>query len=105
MNTLTQKLNNEMTEFKSTYETMEPIQIYNDWYIVGFYEEYYEMLMSDFIDWDDYSYIEKWLCEFEYPLQFLYDEWLSADGAFDHDWDAMFDFIEVVYEDCMRNSH
>lgn len=105
MNTLAQKLNNEMAEFKKTYETMTPIQIYNDWYIIGFYEAYYEMLMSDFIDWDDYSHIEKWLCEFECPLQFLYDEWLSADGAFDHDWDVMFDFIEEVYEDCMRNSH
>jgi hypothetical protein len=97
MNTLRQKLNNEMAEFKKTYEAMTPTQVYNDWYVIGFKEEYYEMLMCDFIDWENYSDIEKWLCEFEYPLQFLYDEWLSADGAFDHDWDAMFDFIGEVY--------
>jgi hypothetical protein len=105
MNTLRQKLNNEMAEFKKSYEAMTPTQIYNDWYIIGFKEEYYDMLMSDFVDWDDYDYIAKWLCEFECPLQFLYNEWLSADGEFDHDWDIMFDFIEEIYRDCMANRH
>ena len=97
-------LTNEMVEFKKSYETMSPMQVYNDWYMIGFKEEHYDMLMSDYIDWDYYEYIEKWLCGFECPLQFLYDEWLGADGAYDHDWDAMFDFIEEVYEDCMRQT-
>lgn len=104
MDALRQKLNDEMTEFKKSYETMTPIQIYNDWYIIGFKEAYYDMLMNG-VDWDDYDYIAKWLCEFNNPLQFLYDEWLSADGEFDHDWDMMWDFLESVYKDCLRNKH
>lgn len=102
MSNIKEKLNQEMAEFKKSYQNMTPTQIYNDWYIIGFKEEYYEMLMSNFIDWDDYPFIAKWLCEFEQPLQFLYTEWLSYDGAFNHDWDMMFDFIEEVYRDCMK---
>lgn len=105
MDTLQQKLNNEMVEFKKTYETMTPTQVYNDWYIIGFYEEYYQMLITDFVDWDDYDYIAKWLCEFEYPINFLYSEWLGVDDALNHDWDVMFDFIEEVYRDCVINRH
>lgn len=101
---LHETLTNEMMDFRKSYESMSPTQVYNDWYIIGFKEEYYEMLMCDYVDWDDYEHIAKWLCGFKCPLQFLYDEWLSADGALDHDWNAMFDFIEEVYRDCMHNN-
>ena len=103
--TVKEKLTNEMQQFRATYETMTPAQVYNDWYIIGFYEAYYEMLSCDFVDWDDYDYIAKWLCEFECPINFLYSEWLGVDGAFNHDWDVMFDFIEETYWDCINNKH
>lgn len=103
--TLKQKLDNEMQEFKKSYEAMTPTQIYNDWYMIGFHEEYYEMLSNILVDCDDYDYIAKWLCEFERPIQFLYSEWLSADGVFNYDWNEMLDFTKEVYRDCMANRH
>ena len=97
--TFIENLKKEVSEFKESYNNMTVTQTYNDWYIIGFYEAYYELFMSDFVDHDDYEKIYKWLSEFEYPLHFLYDQWLSADGAFNHDWDVMFDFVEDVYEE------
>lgn len=108
MNTLQQKLNAEMAEFKKTYETMTPTQIYNDWYIIGFYEAYYELLLYINDNEDTYcgsQEILDWLNTFKNPFGFLYSEWLSADGALSYDWDDMFDFIEEVYKDCMANRH
>ena len=55
MNKLKQKLDNEMHTFKKTYETMETIQAYNDWYIIMFHESYYEFL-TYLIEDDDHSY-------------------------------------------------
>ena len=102
--TLQEKLTNEIVEFRKSYEVKGVAQTYKDWYMIGFKEEYYEMLMCDYLDDDCYKDMLEWLCEFKYPLQFLYDEWLSADGAYNHDWDAMVDFIEEVYkEDCIAN--
>lgn len=98
---LTVILENERNEFKQSYDKMDKTQIYNDWYIIGFYEAYYELLMSDYVECEEYEEIFKWLGTFTHPLHFLYEEWLSADGAFDHNWDAMWDFIETVYkEEC-----
>lgn len=102
MNTLRQKLDNEMTEFKKTYETMTPTQIYNDWYIIMFYESYYEFLTylieekSSGYDSED---ILKWLNTYENPLGFLYDEWLSCDGAFCHLWDDMISWLQDLKDD------
>lgn len=94
-----ENLTKEMDNFKATYNNMEAIQIYNDWYIIGFYESYYELFMSDFLEYKDYEDLYKWLSGFEHPLQFLYNEWLSSDGAFNHNWDMMVDFVETVYKE------
>lgn len=92
-------LSNERNEFVQSYTHMDRQQIYNDWYIIGFYESYYELLMSDFVECEEYEEIFKWLCTFSQPLHFLYEEWLSADGAFNHDWEEMWDFVETVYKE------
>ena len=93
MTELKQKLNNEMQEFKNTYETMTPMQVYNDWYMISFYESYYEML-AYYIDEDLEKDILEWLNTYNNPLAFLYGEWLSSDGAFCMFWDDMIAWLQ-----------
>ena len=102
--TLKQKLDNEMQEFKNTYETMEPMQIYNDWYIISFYEAYYEMLTYH-IEEERNEDILEWLNTYENPLGFLYDEWLSCDGALTHLWDDMIAWLQDLKDDVETNSY
>ena len=96
---LRDKLSREITEFRHSYNNMESIRIYNDFYIIGFYEEHYEMIMSDFIDdWFNDEELE-WLCGFKNPLSFLYNEWLSCDGVFSHSWEDMIYWIQNIYRE------
>ena len=102
MNALKQKLDNEIQEFKKTYETMTLTQVYNDWYIIMFYESYYEFLT--YLIEDEYSGynskdILKWLDTFENPLGFLYSEWLSCDGAFCMLYDDMIAWLADLMDD------
>ena len=93
---LIQKLDKEMQDFKKTYETMESIKVYNDWYIICFYESYYEMLYhinQDNSGYSDCESILRWLDTFEKPLKFLYDEWMSGDGEFSMFWDDMINWL------------
>ena len=105
--TLKQKLNNEMQEFRKTYKAMTPTQVYNDWYIIGFYEAYYEMLI--YIDGDTNIYYDAqniltWLNTYKNPLGFLYSEWLSCDGAFSQLWDDMIAWLYDLKCDVEENS-
>lgn len=93
-----EKLEKEMRDFRASYDNMDKIQIYNDWYIIGFCEEYFDMFMSEYYEYGYFEEIYKWLSQFESPLGYLYDMWMSADGAFSHDWDTMWDFVETVYK-------
>ena len=104
MNTLKQKLDNEMQEFKSTYETMTPTQVYNDWYIICFYESYYEML-THYTQVNEIQDILDWLNTYENPLGFLYSEWLSCDGAFCGLWDDMIAWLYDLKCDVEENSY
>ena len=105
--TLKQKLNNEMQEFKKTYETMTPTQVYNDWYIICFYESYYEMLTAISDDENIYHAqdVLDWLNTYEKPLGFLYSEWLSCDGAFCCLWDDMIAWLQDLKCDVEKNSY
>ena len=102
--TLKQKLNNEMQEFKKTYETMTPTQVYNDWYIICFYESYYEML-THYTQVNEIQNILDWLNTYENPLGFLYSEWLSCDGAFCGLWDDMIAWLMDLKCDVEENSY
>jgi hypothetical protein len=104
MNTLKEKLDNEMQKFKSTYETMTPTQIYNDWYIICFYESYYEMLIH-YTQVNEIQDILDWLNTYENPLGFLYSEWLSCDGAFCGLWDDMISWLQDLKCDVEENSY
>lgn len=108
MSTLEQKLENEMAEFKKSYETMTPTQVYNDWYIICFYESYYEMLICISADTNIYhgcQGILDWLNTYENPLGFLYSEWLSCDGAFCGLWDDMIAWLQDLKDDVEENSN
>ena len=37
---LCEKLDKEMSAFRASYNNMTTIQVYNDWYIIGFKEEF-----------------------------------------------------------------
>lgn len=94
---LKENLNNEFKSFRRSFERMEPKDVYDSFYKINFYEEYYALLSSDFID--NYDLLVDWLSKHSYPLAFLYNEWLSCDGAFSGDWDDMIDFMTTVYEE------
>lgn len=99
---LVEKVEKELTDFKKSYENFSSQRTYNDWYVIGFHEEYSEMLCSDFLENRDYEDLFKWLSSFDKPLAFLYDQWLSSDGAFSHDWDDMIDWVQLVYQEEVR---
>ena len=93
---LKKNLDREMEEFRQGFKSMQPVDVYNSFYKINFYEEYYMLLVSDFID--EYAQILEWLSKLSYPLAFLYDEWLGCDGAFSGDWNDMINFITNIYE-------
>lgn len=105
MAVLEEKLETEMEAFRNSYKTMDRQAFYNDWYIIGFYESYYEMLVSG--DMANRGYGEKicsWLASFDNPLRFLYDEWLSCDDALSLDWHDMYCWLENLHEEFMREA-
>lgn len=99
---LCEKIEAEMEQFRKSYDTMTVTQIYNDWYIIGFYEAYSELLSSDYLKDQGVDDEIAWLAEKENPLRYLYDEWLDADGAMSYDWDDMLDFVCVCFREEQR---
>lgn len=89
------KLDAEITEFRKSYEDKTKKEIYNDWYVINFYENYYELLVNNICDIK--TDVVRWLNSFRRPLAFLYDEWLSCDDCFSERWDDMVDWIENLY--------
>ena len=80
------KLDAEITEFRKSYEDKTKKEIYNDWYVINFYENYYELLVNNICDIK--TDVVRWLNSFRRPLAFLYDEWLSCDDCFSECWDG-----------------
>ena len=102
---LYEKIDKEMEAFKVSYKNFDVQQTYNDWYRIGFYESYYEMMSCDFLDNQNAEEVILWLSSKDEPLAFLYNEWMDFDGAFSHDWDDMLDFIRTVYEEEYIREH
>ena len=92
-----ENLNREIQDFRQSFKSMQPVDVYNSFYKINFYEEYYMLLVSGFID--EYAQILEWLSKLSYPLAFLYDKWLSCDDAFSGDWNNMMNFITNIYEE------
>ena len=96
---LISKIEDELKRFKSNVTRRSPSDIYDSWYKIGFFEEFHEMLACDYSDELLSDEIFEWLASNDDPLNYLYNIWLDCDGAFNHDWDAMIDWIETIYEE------
>lgn len=95
---LSLKIDKELETFKASCLTKEPEQIYNDWYVIGFYNAFADLLRS--ADLPEYSCDREveWLLSFDAPLHFLYGEWLSSDGAMSYDWNDMTDWLKNTFD-------
>ena len=93
----------EISEFRNEVIKRIPTDIYNSWYKIGFYEDFYEMFSCDYVCYRVQDEVFDWLSSHERPLEFLYDMWLDCDGAFNHDWDAMSDWVCLMYEERDRS--
>ena len=103
---LQENLDREIRSFRRSFERMKPADVYKCFYKIHFFEEYYELLISDFIE--SYKHLEEWLSVHSYPLAFLYDEWLCCDGAFSGDWNDMVNFMINVMdyeEECTKEEN
>lgn len=103
MTKLREKLDKEMQEFKNEYLPMAPTEVYNDWYIIMFYESYYEMLVY-YIEENLNEDIIEWLNTYDNPIGFLYCEWVSCDGSFCMLWDDMVAWLQDLKDDVEINS-
>lgn len=94
---LIEKVNKERDAFRQSYANKNALDVYDDWYKINFYEAYYVLFDEDYI----YDHLDKeiveWLCQFDAPLDFLYDMWLNCDFEFNGDWDEMIDWIINLY--------
>lgn len=91
------KLDVEITEFRNSYENKTKKEIYNDWYVISFYENYYELVANCICEIK--TDIVRWLNSYRRPLAFLYDEWLSCDGSFSDAWDDMSDWVKQLFNE------
>lgn len=96
---LRNNLDAEITNFRGSFSRMSYIEVYNSWYKIGFFEEYYEMLMCDYADEHLSDNQAEWLAYAKTPLEYLYNLWLDCDGAMSHDWDDMIEWLGVTLED------
>lgn len=95
------KLEAEMQEFKDSYKSMTPTEIYNDWYIIGFFEEYFDMFEG--VEFGEQDEVLSWLASQDKPLDFLYEKWMGSDGAFSHDWNDMISWVNDEYDRAMAS--
>lgn len=91
------KVEAERKAFKESYVSgqSDPKRAYEDFYIIGFYEEYCNLLTSDYLEDRGLEKEISWLSSMDNPLSTLYNIWLDCDGATSYDWDDMIDFICV----------
>ena len=100
---LKQKLDNEYSKFMTNTLKLEPMQIYNDWYVIMFYETYYEFIVYC-CDTDEYGLDEVivWLNTFKNPLDYLYNEWLDCDRHWSLRWDDLCEWLKDLYYEVCR---
>ena len=96
---LVEKVHKERDDFRKIHSIMNSMEVYNNWYKIGFFEEYSNLLTSGYIESEYFEDEIRWLCGFENPLHFLYDKWLKCDGAFNYDWDEMLEWIKIIYKE------
>ena len=94
--TLALKLEAEREAFRTKIAEISPLGVYDMWYKIHFFESYYELLMSDYVD--DHGEIITWLNCYNQPLALLYDEWLRYDAHFSDTWEDMIGWLSEVFE-------
>lgn len=94
---LCDKIDIEMSDFKSQYEELSPLEVYNDSYKINFFESFKNMLCNDYIDNDVNANLIAWLSEKNNPIDFLYDAYIGSDVEMSYDWDDMLDWMAGVY--------
>lgn len=99
---LCEKIDREMDTFKKSYESKTSTQVYNDWYVISFKEEFYEMLGCDFLDHQNVEEELAWLAQMDNPIQYMFNYWMDCDDAFNHNWDFMLDMIKDAYHDATQ---
>ena len=96
--TLCMKISAELNEFFYEELKLTKIKIYNDYYIIGFYEHYCDVLSSEDILTRNLDDAIMWLASKEKPLKFLYDKWQEYDDvAMSYAWDDMLNWIVELY--------
>lgn len=103
---LCDKVMAELGDFKKNNLTKRPEDIYDNWYVIGFYEEYASLICDSDVIADDEEMV-KWLLSKENILECIYDEWLyTSEYAFNHDWDDMYSFLfEMMNSDFEFSQH
>lgn len=95
---LKEKMENEMDEFRHSYDNMDKRQIYNDWHIIGFKESFYELLSDIFEEKPLSDKILAWLSNQDKPLDFLYNKYQDSFDALNFDSsEELLGFIEDLY--------
>ena len=96
LETLYQKVEHEIGEFRKSFDNKMPSDVYRSSYKINFFEEYYMLLSSDFLG--EHTDLTKWLCKIDEPLSYLYAEWLGCDAYFSESWDEMLSWLYEVKE-------
>ena len=94
---LCDKIDIEMSDFKSQYEELSPLEVYNDSYKINFFESFKNLLCNDIMNKDINSNLMVWLSEKNNPIDFLYDAYIGSDVEISYAWDDMLDWIADVY--------
>lgn len=94
---LSEKIDIEISEFKSHYEGLSPMAVYNDSYKINFFESFKNMLSNDYIDNDYNGKVIAWLSEKNSPIDFLHEMYMGSDGEMSYDWDDMMEWVKGVY--------
>lgn len=100
------KVTAELGDFKKNNLTKRPEDIYDNWYVIGFYEEYAGLICDSDVVADDAEMV-KWLLSKENILEYIHNEWLyTSECAFSHDWDDMYGFLfEMMNKDSEFSQH
>jgi len=109
VNILATKVYTEFAQFKTNTLNCTKEEIFRKCYEINAKESYQDFLAGGIgFDTDEEKKRRKkeliiWLIEKDNLLDFIYDEWLSFDGAYSEDWDNLYDVICTIYDEEMKS--
>ena len=87
----------EIQQFRKSFETKTSKEVYSEFYKIHFYEAFFGMLSSNFMN--NHDEIIEWLYKKEEALEYLYIVWLECDNPFTENWDEMLEWLCAIYND------